>query len=432
MSNRFSKKNSLPPDKCPHCKIYTGDKFTLGFRSHVRFCSTTNFKNKKKSRSQNVDQLDSLNLSVNNNLSSVNESLVDREDLNQNVMESSPLFQMSPKSTLSPQLHPLVEENNHFEDNFDNDNDNFDQTGVPSTQIIDELYRTKYLKWQYKIQDLLYNSNNNDGDDSNQSSSNNLSNSLRLGWVYDVTKTRRGVPNTLDLLELFTFVKQNWLSNDKGDALLQVVTQIVLRHPTKDYLFLYKKFISINAAVSKAVNELYSLYDYNILLPDKLRGSNNTEKTSIKRILDSRNQNPVYEPARLMGIIRFYDEVLKKDIVLYAIAYLQKVKLNLIEKKQLPSDNMYKYFFSDHGHLWFDLITSDKIQGPLIGLSDPDSVSNNQNTLLDNIRNAQKLRFIIQRTFFRDPTKTSKRNVDDFNLLVNNLLRLIPLPDENE
>ena len=133
-----------------------------------------------------------------------------------------------------------------------------------------------------------------------------------------------------------------------------------------------------------------------------------------------------------MGIIRFHDEVLKKDIVLYAIAYLQKVKLNLIEKKQLPSDNMYKYFFSDHGHLWFDLITSDKIQGPLIGLSDPDSVSINQNTLLDNIRNAQKLRFIIQRPFFRDPTKTSKRNVDDFNLLVNNLLRLIPLPDENE
>ena len=303
MSNRFSKKNSLPPDKCPHCKIYTGDKFSLGFRSHVRFCSTTNFKNKKKSRSHNVDQLDSLNLSVNNNLSSVNESLVDREDFNQNVMESSPLFQMSPRSTSSPQqLHRLVEENNHFEDNFDNDNDNFDQTGVPSTQIIDELYRTKYLKWQYKIQDLLYNSNNNDGDDSNQSSSNNLSNSLRLGWVYDVTKTRRGVPNTLDLLELFTFVKQNWLSNDKGDALLQVVTQIVLRHPTKDYLFLYKKFISINAAVSKAVNELYSLYDYNILLPDKLRGSNNTEKTSIKRILDSRNQNPEFIIAKGSGL----------------------------------------------------------------------------------------------------------------------------------
>lgn len=134
-----------------------------------------------------------------------------------------------------------------------------------------------------------------------------------------------------------------------------------------------------------------------------------------------------------MGIIRFYEEALKKDIVLYAIAYLQKVKLNLVEKKQLPSDNLYRYYFSDYGHLWFDLITSDKILGPLIGLTDPDSASFNvQNSLGDNIRNANKLRFIIQRPFFRDPTNTSKRNVSDFNIFVNNLLDLIPLPDENE
>jgi len=299
MSNRFRKTFFLPPDKCPHCKIYTGDKSSLGFRRHVGFCSTVNFKNKKK-LSQNHDHQDSSNISVQNNLSSINESLVDREDFNQNVMESPPLFQISPRSISSPKF-PFVEENYQLDENLDNDHDNFEQTVGRSHEIIDELYRTKYLKWQYKIQDLLYNSNNNDGDDSNQSI-NNLSNSLRLGWVYDITRTRRGVPNTLDLLELFTFVKQNWLSNDTGDALLHVVTRIVLRHPTRDYLFLYKRFISINAAVSKAVNELYSLYDYNILLPDKLRGSDNTEKTSIKRILDSRNQNPDYIIAKGSGL----------------------------------------------------------------------------------------------------------------------------------
>ena len=39
---------------------------------------------------------------------------------------------------------------------------------------------------------------------------------------------------------------------------------------------------SINVAVARAVNQLYTFYDYNTILPTILKGSNNNEKEILK------------------------------------------------------------------------------------------------------------------------------------------------------
>ena len=106
-----------------------------------------------------------------------------------------------------------------------------------------------------------------------------------------MTKTR-GKPNTSDLLELFAYTKVNYLSPIGGDGLLLLIRNFVARHPTKDNVFLYKNMSSINTAVARAVNQLYTFYEFNTIFPSNLKGSSDNEKREVKRVLDYRNQNP--------------------------------------------------------------------------------------------------------------------------------------------
>ena len=147
---------------------------------------------------------------------------------------------------------------------------------------------------------------------------------------------------------------------------------------------------------------------------------------------DENDDGITYEPARVLATLRLYDPQDDIEIVLLACVYLEKVSLTVDEKKQLPSDNMYRYLFKgppSRRHLWIDLITVNRINGPLIGINDPDSTL----PIIDTITQAKTHKFIIQRPFFRDSThECSKKSNEEFHKLVDNLFTYIPLPDNNE
>ena len=147
---------------------------------------------------------------------------------------------------------------------------------------------------------------------------------------------------------------------------------------------------------------------------------------------DDENGGITYEPARVLATLRLYDPQDDIEIVLLACVYLEKVRLTADEKKQLPSDNMYRYLFKgppSRRHLWVDLITVNRINGPLIGINDPDSTL----PIIDSITQAKGHKFIIQRPFYRDSThKCSTKSNEEFHQLVDNLFTYIPLPDNNE
>lgn len=93
---------------------------------------------------------------------------------------------------------------------------------------------------------------------------------------------------------------------------------------------------------------------------------------------------------------------------------------------------MYKYMFkgpTGRRHLWVDLITVNRIKGPLIGINDPDNIV----PMIDTVSQAKSHKFIIQRPFFRDSSHIcSEQSLHDFNTFVSNLFLYIPLPTEIE
>ena len=60
-------------------------------------------------------------------------------------------------------------------------------------------------------------------------------------------------PNALDLIELFAYVKLNYLSNESGDSLLKLIHDFCEHHPSMDDVFLHTKYRSIYECVSKAM-----------------------------------------------------------------------------------------------------------------------------------------------------------------------------------
>ena len=101
------------------------------------------------------------------------------------------------------------------------------------------------------------------------------------------------------------------------------------------------------------------------------------------------------------------------------------------EKKQLPSDNMYRYLFKgppSRRHLWVDLTTVNRINGPLFGIIDPDSTL----PIIDTITQAKTHILIIQRPFFRDSThKCSTKSNEEFHQLVDNLFHYLTVMNLN-
>jgi hypothetical protein len=130
-----------------------------------------------------------------------------------------------------------------------------------------------------------------------------------------------------------------------------------------------------------------------------------------------------------MGILRLFNQSKNSEIILLAVAYLTKVRLNSQNQLHLiPEDNMYKYLYV-HGHLWVDLVTPDRINTPLIGLLDVESPKPH----IDSISESKKHRFLIHYPFFRDSTIPAFKQANQkFQILVNNLFQCIPLPNDTE
>ena len=218
----------------------------------------------------------------------------------------SPIDLAANNSSISYEMRHMNKENDRIGNSYDQPDDSMDSPNFdmspPNFHPEDNdltCHQNQYRKWQEKVSELLYNKGNtsnsrtpNSNNSSNQNSFHGLARYLKLGWTYDINmEKKRGKPNTSDLLELFAYTKANWLSVSGGDGLLLLIRNFVARHPTKENVFLYKNMSSINVAVARAVNQLYTFYDYNTILPTILKGSNNNEKRDVKRILDHRNLN---------------------------------------------------------------------------------------------------------------------------------------------
>jgi hypothetical protein len=83
-------------------------------------------------------------------------------------------------------------------------------------------------------------------------------------------------------------VKLNYLSNESGDNLLQFLHDFCERHRTKSGVFIHSKYRSIHDCIGKAINQLYQIYDINILYPKCLLDSTNQQRNVIQLILHNR------------------------------------------------------------------------------------------------------------------------------------------------
>jgi len=137
----------------------------------------------------------------------------------------------------------------------------------------------------------------------------------------------------------------------------------------------------------------------------------------------------IYEPAKVMGILRMYNRNSDSEIILLAVAYLTKVMLQIPnEVRMIPEDNLYKYLYV-RGNLWLDLVSPDRINTPLVGLLDVESAKPH----IENLSESRKHRFIIQYPNFRDSTNIRNHQANkQFRKLLNNLFTYIPLPTEIE
>jgi len=95
-------------------------------------------------------------------------------------------------------------------------------------------------------------------------------------------------------------------------------------------------------------------------------------------------------------------------------AYLKKVKLDKRQLKQLPYNNLYNYWYQ-YGNLWLDLLTINRIHGPLIGIYDCDC----EYPPIHSIQGSKSQRYIIQRPFFRDSNEVPLRTKLEFNEMLN-------------
>jgi hypothetical protein len=197
--------------------------------------------------------------------------------------------------------------NNTSESNHHDNNDlNFNEEDTFNTKIFDK-YEFKYLKWQIKVGNLLNNGSFGFNVDENgktvittsASSSSSLSlslnstttpltTSLNIGRVKSVSGLKIGYPNAIDLIEIFAYVKINYLSNESGDNLLKLLHDFCDRHPTKDDVFLHTKYRSIHDCIGKTVSELYQLYEIRIEYPYCLLGTSHYENEMVTNILRNR------------------------------------------------------------------------------------------------------------------------------------------------
>jgi len=128
-----------------------------------------------------------------------------------------------------------------------------------------------------------------------------------------------------------------------------------------------------------------------------------------------------------MGILRIHDD--EDEIILLVCAYLEHLPVHTnIQRRQYPHDNIYRYLYRS-GSLWVDLITVSRVNGPLIGLYDSDSMNY---LIIHSIDTSKQYRFNILHPFYQDSRFITDTSKVAYDTLLNNLLTYIPLPSTNE
>ena len=161
----------------------------------------------------------------------------------------------------------------------------------------------KYMDFQRKFMSLT---TNNTKDNTNQTTNYNnhsgLSSHLNLGRVSSITsstighsgthRVSTGLANPRDVLNIFIFIKTHWMSEGTGDGLLELIKQLFRNHPPIDDFFLHRNMKSINKALNRSMESLYTANEIHTTLPYKLRGSSISERVTINNILNKRDRNP--------------------------------------------------------------------------------------------------------------------------------------------
>jgi hypothetical protein len=81
-------------------------------------------------------------------------------------------------------------------------------------------------------------------------------------------------------------------SDDIGDGLLTIIKQLFRNHPPRENFFLHRNMRSINRALNRALDSLYTSMDIHTTYPFKLRGGNNNYKREkVNRILNRNGNN---------------------------------------------------------------------------------------------------------------------------------------------
>jgi hypothetical protein len=168
------------------------------------------------------------------------------------------------------------------------------------------MVNNKYISFQRKFLSLVKppKVNNNDSSiDNDVRSESGLATHLSLGRVASISsghfnqspgssKITTGYANPTDVLNIFIFVKTNYMSENEGNALLYLIIQLFRNHPPIEDFFLHRNMRSINKALNRAMDSLYSANEIHCSLPIKLRGSDLSQMNKIDRILNHRNKNP--------------------------------------------------------------------------------------------------------------------------------------------
>jgi len=165
------------------------------------------------------------------------------------------------------------------------------------------LVNNKYMDFQRKFISLTINPKQTTNQTNNNSG---LSSHLNLGRVSSITsstighndshggkpKISTGFANPRDVLNIFIYIKTHWMSEGTGDALLELIKQLFRNHPPIDDFYLHRNMKSINKALNRSMESLYTANEIHTTLPYKLRGSSITERVSINSILNKRDRNP--------------------------------------------------------------------------------------------------------------------------------------------
>jgi hypothetical protein len=297
---------------CPVCQIASFNYY-ISLNRHVSFCRQNSIQNRVQHlKIDNGDEDYEDTFEITNSKYSTSSGNKSHSSFSKNSQTSIDRSGKKLLSTIHSDPSTVIDK-----ESFDGDDDNgvdqndfnMDLSHVNESNncsTTDVLYFHKYSKWQTKIGHIIYGQvsstqQNIDSHgvithkdlpellDGNKISG--LHQLLNVGWVYSTDGKSKGIPLTTDLLEIFSFVKLHYLSDNSGDNLLFLLKQFIDRHPTIENVFLYKKMKSVNSAVSRALSSLYESFEININFPDQLLGKNNNEKLKVKRALDQRNNN---------------------------------------------------------------------------------------------------------------------------------------------